>query len=120
MSFRKLVFAVLALSSMALPAMAADPIKIGYIDPLSGSFANVGEQGQRTLQMLIERINADGGALGRPFELVALDSKANPQEALLQFQQLADAKVALLFPGELFRSRRGADGRRGQTQRTQP
>jgi branched-chain amino acid transport system substrate-binding protein len=99
MSFRKLVFAVLALSSVALPAMAADPIKIGYIDPLSGSFANVGEQGQRTLQMLIERINADGGALGRPFELVALDSKANPQEALLQFQQLADAKVPFFFQG---------------------
>ena len=99
MSFRKLVFAALALSSMALPVMAADPIKIGYIDPLSGSFANVGEQGQRTLQMLIERINADGGALGRPLELVALDSKANPQEALLQFQQLADAKVPFFFQG---------------------
>ena len=99
MLFRKVLYAVLAMLPMALPATAAEPIKIGFIDPLSGSFANVGEQGQRTLQMLIESINADGGVLGRPFELVALDSKANPQEALLQFQQLADRNVHFFFQG---------------------
>ena len=62
-----------------------------------GTFANVGEQGLHTLQMLIEDINARGGANGQKFELVALDSKANPQEALIAFKQLTDQGVRFSF-----------------------
>ncbi|MEO8626934.1 MAG: branched-chain amino acid ABC transporter substrate-binding protein [Betaproteobacteria bacterium] len=99
MSFRRIAAGVLASLPIAMSALAADTIKIGFIDPLSGTFANVGEQGKRTLQMLIEELNAAGGAQGQQFELIALDSKANPQEALLQFQQLADQKVHFFFQG---------------------
>ncbi|HWQ38626.1 MAG TPA: branched-chain amino acid ABC transporter substrate-binding protein [Burkholderiales bacterium] len=77
----------------------ADTIRIGYIDPLSGTFGNVGENGMRTLQMLIEEVNAGGGVLGRRLELVALDSKANPQDALIQLQQLIDRDVRFFFQG---------------------
>jgi branched-chain amino acid transport system substrate-binding protein len=82
----------------ALP-VAAQSIKIGYIDPLSGPFAAVGEQGLRHLTMAVEDINAKGGALGQKLEVVALDSKANPQEALLQLKQLTDQKVRFFFQG---------------------
>jgi branched-chain amino acid transport system substrate-binding protein len=82
----------------ALPA-AAQSIKIGYIDPLSGPFAAVGEQGLRHLTMAIEDLNAKGGVLGQKLELVALDSKANPQEALIQLKQLTDQKVRFFFQG---------------------
>jgi branched-chain amino acid transport system substrate-binding protein len=86
------------LSAAALPA-AAQNIKIGYIDPLSGPFAAVGEQGLRHLTMAIEEINGKGGVLGQKLELVALDSKANPQEALIQLKQLTDQKVRFFFQG---------------------
>ncbi len=75
-------------------------IKIGFIDPLSGAFANVGAHGQRELQLVIEDINQRGGVLGgRKFEIVALDSKANPQEALIAMRQLVDQKVRFMFQG---------------------
>ena len=95
-----------ALAAGALLAAAAgcqkaeDTIKIGYIDPLSGAFANVGQHGQRELQLVVEQINARGGVLGgRKFEIVALDSKANPQEALITLRQLVDQKVRFMFQG---------------------
>jgi branched-chain amino acid transport system substrate-binding protein len=94
------------LAACALLALAAgcqkaeDTIKIGYIDPLSGAFANVGAHGQRELQLVIEQINARGGVLGgRKFEIVPLDSKANPQEALIALRQLVDQKVRFMFQG---------------------
>jgi branched-chain amino acid transport system substrate-binding protein len=90
--------ALLAALCAALPA-GAQTIKIGYIDPLSGPFANVGEQGLRHLTMAIEEVNAKGGVLGEKLELVALDSKANPQEALIQLKQLTDQKVRFFFQG---------------------
>jgi len=96
---RKIAAALAASMLLAASSFAADTIKIGFVDPLSGTFANVGEQGQRTLQMLIEDINARGGVLGQPFELVPLDSKANPQEALIALQQLIDANVHFFFQG---------------------
>ncbi len=57
------LFGLLAIVAGA-PAMAADTIKIGFLDPLSGPFANVGEHGTREMELVIEGINAAGGVLG--------------------------------------------------------
>ena len=49
---------------------------------------------------MVEQINSRGGVLdGRKFEIVALDSKANPQEALIALRQLIDQKVRFMFQG---------------------
>jgi branched-chain amino acid transport system substrate-binding protein len=93
------VAGALAVAACAGSSFAADTIKIGFIDPLSGTFANVGEQGERTLQMLIQDINVRGGANGQKLELIALDSKGNAQEALIAFKQLTDQGVRLFFQG---------------------
>ncbi len=77
-----------------------ETIKIGYIDPLSGPFANVGQHGLRELQLVVEGINERGGVLdGSRFEIVPLDGKANPQESLIAFRQLVDQKVKFMFQG---------------------
>ncbi len=77
-----------------------ETIKIGYIDPLSGPFANVGQHGLRELQMLVEDINKRGGVLGgTKFEIIPLDNKVNPQESLIAFRQLVDQKVKFMFQG---------------------
>lgn len=81
-------------------AMAADTLKIGYMDPLSGPFANVGEHGAREMLLIIEAVNAAGGVLGGTrFELATFDSKSSPQEALIALKQMIDQGIRFFFMG---------------------
>ena len=55
---RKLMMAAaFALPMMGGAAMAQDTVKIGYIDPLSGGGASVGEVGLKTFQYLADELN---------------------------------------------------------------
>jgi branched-chain amino acid transport system substrate-binding protein len=80
--------AALALAFSA-SAEAADPIKIAFIDPLSGPFATTGESGLRSFEFAAETlVNAKGGVLdGRMFEIVPLDNKISPKECLIQLKR---------------------------------
>jgi branched-chain amino acid transport system substrate-binding protein len=80
-------------------ASAEDTIKIGYIDPLSGGGASVGEGGLKTFQYLADEMNAKGGILGKKIEIVGLDNKTNPQESLVQAQKAIDAGVRFITQG---------------------
>lgn len=83
-----------------LPAAAADTIKIAFIDPLSGAFANVGEMEVRAYQYAIDLVNARGGVLsGTKFELVTFDNKANPQDSLLVLKQASDQGIRYITQG---------------------
>ena len=97
---RKLLLA----AAVALPmsggaALAQDTVKIGYIDPLSGGGASVGEVGLKTFQYLADEVNAQGGILGKKVEIVPLDNKTNPQESLIQAQKAIDAGVRYVTQG---------------------
>lgn len=82
----------------AFAAAAADNIKIGIIDPLSGPAANVGEAMVRHAQLTVDAINAKGGVLGgTKFEIVALDSKSNPQEAQNAMTQGIDQGIRYII-----------------------
>ena len=89
----------LAFSLIAVPALADDTIKIGYIDPLSGGGASIGEVGLKTYQYLADEINASGGVLGKKVEIVGLDNKTNPQESLIQAQKAADQGIRIITQG---------------------
>ncbi|MEI9922565.1 MAG: branched-chain amino acid ABC transporter substrate-binding protein [Bradyrhizobium sp.] len=80
-------------------AMAQETLKIGYIDPLSGGGASVGEVGLKTFQFLADEVNAKGGIQGKKVEIVPLDNKTNPQESLIQAQKAIDAGVRYLTQG---------------------
>jgi branched-chain amino acid transport system substrate-binding protein len=85
---------VALLGLAAHSAAALEPIRIAYLVPLSGPFANVGETQLRHAQFFVDRINARGGVLGgRPFELVPMDNKNNPQDAILLLSQVADRGI---------------------------
>ncbi len=78
----------------------AQPVKIAYIDPLSGAFANVGEAGAAQFQAVIDDINAKGGVLnGRKLELVKFDNKTSPQESLIQFNAVTDQGIRFITQG---------------------
>ena len=46
------------------------PIKIGFIDPLTGTYAREGESEIRGAKMALAEINAKGGVLGRQLQLI--------------------------------------------------
>ncbi len=98
MKFR---FACLALAwaISAAPALAEDAIKIGFIDPLSGGGASIGEIGLKTYQYLADEASVSGGLLGRKVEIVGLDNKTNPQESLIQAQKAADQGIRIITQG---------------------
>lgn len=54
-------------------AMAAEPIKIGAVLAVTGPVAYIGDPEAKTLEMLVEQINAKGGLLGRPVKLIIYD-----------------------------------------------
>ncbi|MFJ5381585.1 ABC transporter substrate-binding protein [Cupriavidus sp. CER94] len=99
---RALIAAAAAACAMsALPAHAADTIKIGLITALSGQSARAGESLTRGMTIAIDEINARGGLLGgRKLELVRRDDEGNPAKGVLAARELIyKEKVAVLFGG---------------------
>ena len=66
------------LLALAVPARAADPIKVGFSMALTGSVAQNGKQLIMALELWRDDINASRGLLGRPVELVYYDDQSNP------------------------------------------
>ncbi len=88
--------AVFVLPWLIQPAQAQPtppPIRFGYVDPLSGSFAQQGDASLKMFAYVLERVNAKGGALGRKFELVPFDSKLQPAEALIALKAITDQNM---------------------------
>ena len=79
---------VLAAAQIASPfvirARAADAVRIGLDNPLTGTYAAPGKNELIGCQMALEEINAKGGILGRPGELVVEDSTSGDAGAAVQ------------------------------------
>src|SRR5476649_2300828 len=78
-------------------ARAEDTIKIGYTEILSGTFAQVGDQGIKSIQFAIDQVNARGGVMGKKLELVAYDNKGQPAEALITLQKMIDDNISIVM-----------------------
>src|ERR1700712_5178743 len=89
--------ALLALLFTGRPVAAQDTIKIGYIDPFSGPFASGGDEFLKIFKVIIARQNANGGALGRKFELVPFDDKLQPAEALIALKNITDQNMPFVL-----------------------
>ena len=100
-SFRKsLTRSALALAMLGAAGIAAaeETIKIAFVDPLSGPFANVGDFGLRHYRYLAEYFNERGGLNGKKLEIVPFDSKASAV-GLDVAGNLATVFVVFLEPG---------------------
>lgn len=76
---------------------SGSPINVGFIAPLTGPLAGLGSIYQDGMKAGIQYVNAHGGALGRPLNLVAVDSAGNPtQAAALTRQLLGQGVVAIV------------------------
>lgn len=79
-------------------AKAADPIRVGLSVALTGGVAPAGKQVLAALQIWRDDVNAKGGLLGRPVELVFYDDQSNPQNVPALYTKLIEVdKVDLLI-----------------------
>lgn len=73
--------ATAAACALAAPAFAADPIRIGTVLSVTGAASYIGDPEARTLKIYVDQINAAGGVLGRPLELVSYDDASDANKA---------------------------------------
>jgi branched-chain amino acid transport system substrate-binding protein len=82
---------------------AAEPIRIGMIDGMSGPFANAGQAVVRNLQLAIENVNARGGVRlpdgTHPLALATYDNKQGVEESLIGLRQFTDQHVHFIVQG---------------------
>lgn len=69
-------------------AQAVNPVRVGWIGPLTGASADFGLPMLNGAKLAVDEINAAGGYLGRPLELVVRDDTASPDVGLQQSQEL--------------------------------
>ncbi|OYY52254.1 MAG: branched-chain amino acid ABC transporter substrate-binding protein [Polaromonas sp. 35-63-240] len=82
-------FAIKTVAACALVACAGaafaqkgETVKIAFIDPLSGPFANVGQNQLKSWQFVADRLSGSKNPAGVKFEVVGFDNKGSPQESL--------------------------------------
>ena len=85
---RTLLLGSLAAPFVAQRAWGADPIKLGMTQPLTGPVAASGNYVGNGAKLAAEHINAQGGVLGRPLDLILEDNKSNPREAVASVEKL--------------------------------
>ena len=82
----------------AVPARAADPVKVGFSMALTGAVAPNGKQILIALEIWRDDLNGKGGLLGRPVELVYYDDQSNPSNVPGIYTKLISVdKVDLLL-----------------------
>lgn len=86
---------------------SSESIKIGFIGPLTGDYANYGTLCRQAVQMAIDEINANGGINGVEIKLYPEDSEGDSQKALAAMEKLSssDKVCAIVGPvltGEAF------------------
>ena len=84
----------------AAEARAADPIKIGFGMALTGGLAANGKSALVAMKIWESDVNAAGGLLGRPVQLVYYDDQSNPATVPGIYAKLLDVdKVDLVVGG---------------------
>lgn len=94
-NFRLFLLAGAAALGLSLPlqAQTVKPLRIGLVGPFTGASADFGIPMLNGAQLAVDEINAVGGYLGRPLELVIKDDTASPDVGLQRSQELLKEQV---------------------------
>ena len=85
----RLLWTFIVSVAVTASAPAAEPIKIGVVNMLTGPFAEGGSFQVNGLQLALEDINKAGGILGRPVELRTEDNQSTNPGTVLAFSKLS-------------------------------
>ena len=84
------------------PLRAAEPIKVGAVLSITGWAAALGTPELEAITIEVEKVNREGGILGRPLEVYFEDDQSNPtNSALAATKLIRDKKVCCLIGGSL-------------------
>lgn len=90
----KLFCAIFGFAVVTGTAGAADTLKIGIIESISGAAAAYGENHRKGTRLAIEEINSAGGFNGKPIEFQAEDDRSDPAAGINAAKKLiAQQKV---------------------------
>jgi len=94
----RLLLLALAVASLILPLGAQTPIKVGEYASLTGKEASFGQSSHEGIVLAFEEIDAAGGVLGRPIELITEDNQTQPGQSATAVKKLIarDRVIALL------------------------
>lgn len=102
MKFTRRHLALSVAVALALPTLAfaqsGETVKVAFIDPLSGPFANVGQNQLKSWQFMAEHFSKSNPA-GVKFEMVPFDNKGSPQESLNALKAAIDQGVRYVTQG---------------------
>ncbi len=102
---KSFTYPALFLFSISLSSLssAQEPVRIAFMDPLTGTFASVGNTGLKQLQFAADHLfNEKGGILGgRMIEIVPFDNKQSPTETQIQFRRMVGEEIQIVFQGNV-------------------
>jgi branched-chain amino acid transport system substrate-binding protein len=77
----------------------SDPIRIGFLHPISGSYSVLGEPQQQAAKLAVKQLNADGGIDGREVENFHQDVGSGSQAAREKAKLLVENKDVDILSG---------------------
>ncbi|MBX6741031.1 MAG: ABC transporter substrate-binding protein [Acetobacteraceae bacterium] len=83
----------------AIRGLAAEPIKVGAIFPLSGGAGPQGQNVGQAIDAMAAMLNEGGGVLGRPIEILKRDDESTPAVGVSRANELINEKVAVIIEG---------------------
>ncbi|MDR0552377.1 MAG: ABC transporter substrate-binding protein [Spirochaetaceae bacterium] len=83
---------------------AGNIIRIGYVGALSGDTSLWGQTGLNGLILTAEKVNAEGGVLGKQIEIIGLDGRGDPQDSVNALNKLIDDHKVVAVVGTNFSS----------------
>lgn len=96
-TLRQALLGAAGLALLSTTALAAETVKIAFIDPLSGGAASTGENGLKHYQYLADWLNSKQSDY--KFEVTGYDNKVNPQDSLVAAQKAIDAGTRVITQG---------------------
>jgi branched-chain amino acid transport system substrate-binding protein len=103
----RVAFAVMLVAALAFygcgpappPKPTKSPIKIGAMFALTGPAAFIGTPTKLVAQMVVDKINGEGGINGHPLELITYDTGGDPTKALMAVKKLVDGDKVIAMIG---------------------
>jgi branched-chain amino acid transport system substrate-binding protein len=88
-------------SPFVISVRGETPIRIGMVDPLTGVYAAVAQNEVTGAKLAVEEINAKGGVLGRPIELLVEDSANDVGTGVQKTRKLIERDQASFIIGDV-------------------
>lgn len=98
--FITLLILTMLFTSVISVGAAEDTVKIGLSAPITGNYAEFGENFQYSVQIAADRLNADGGIRGRQVEIIVRNSEGKPNKAASIAQEFVQNKEIVAEIGD--------------------